>query len=176
MNGAATAGLAASIRQDIGTVESGGPAMAAAIGGSGGPVHVGGQQPYGEFIQGNKYEVEGISGTGVSPGRESQVSVTQGITAEELAKLFAAVCRQIEDRLEDPDVGKTEIAETVRRIEQEAARGEEADPSEVKRWPDSLAEMAPDTVEVTIACLTNPAAGIASVIREVAERAKVEAS
>jgi len=98
-----------------------------------------------------------------------------GLAGEELARLFTAVYRQIETRPEDPDVDKEELTETVQKVEKEAAKGEAANPSKVERWLKTLALMAPDILEVTAACLLNPVAGVATVIRKVAEKAKAEA-
>lgn len=54
-------------------------------------------------------------------------------------------------------------------------QGEAANPTKVERWLRALALMASDIFDVTVACLTNPVAGIATVIRKVAEKAKAEA-
>jgi hypothetical protein len=35
--------------------------------------------------------------------------------------------------------------------------------------------MAPDILDVTVACLTNPVAGVATAIRKIAEKAQAEA-
>ena len=91
-----------------------------------------------------------------------------------LAQLFEAIYQQIEARPEDPDVDHEEIAGEVKRIEQEVAKAEAANPNKVKRWLANLAEMAPDILEVTVASLTNPAAGVATVISKIAKKAKAE--
>ncbi|MCL4300583.1 MAG: hypothetical protein KJ077_32905 [Anaerolineae bacterium] len=98
-----------------------------------------------------------------------------GITGAELAQLFQTVYQRIETRPADPNVDKEEVKETVQKIEQEAKKGEEANPTKVERWLKTLKEMAPDIGDVTIACLTNPAAGVAMVIKKIAEKAQAEA-
>jgi hypothetical protein len=85
------------------------------------------------------------------------------------------VYKQIEARPEDPDVDKEELTETVQKVEQEAAKGEEANPTKMERWLKFLGDMAPDILEVTAACLTNPLAGVGTVIRKIAEKASAEA-
>jgi hypothetical protein len=215
---ATSAGLAANVAQDVGTVESGGTVAGAVLGGREGHVHVGGQQQYGDVVQGGKQEVhtEGgayvqgnvttsggdfvgrdkithgdevhgdkvggdkitagdVSGTSIAIGRGAQASVTQGLGGDELAKLFAAVYQQIEARPEAPDVDKEELTDTVQKIQDEVAKGEQANPNKVERWLGNLAKMAPDILDVTVACLTSPAVGIATVIRKIAEKAKAEA-
>lgn len=100
---------------------------------------------------------------------------TKGLTGADLAQLFQTVYQRIETRPADPNVDKEEVKETVQKIEQEAKKGDEANPTKVERWLKTLKDMAPDIGDVTIACLTNPAAGVAMVIKKIAEKAKAEA-
>ena len=69
---------------------------------------------------------------------------------------------------------KTELTETVQKIEQEAVKGEAANPTKVERWLKFLAGMAPDIWDVTVASLANPVAGIATALRKVVDKAKAE--
>lgn len=131
---------------------------------------------HGDKVKGDSITVGDISGsTGIAIGRGAQASVTSGIGGDELAQLFSAVYRQIEIRPQDPDVDKEELADTVKKIELEAAKGENANPRKVERWLLFLADMAPDIMEVAAATLADPIAGVASVIRKVAEKVKSEA-
>jgi hypothetical protein len=118
----------------------------------------------GDEVGGDKIAVGDISGsTGVAIGRGAQATVTRtGLSGDEIARLFAAVYRRIEARPEDPDVDKEELTETVRKIQREAAKGEAANPNRVARWLKTLALMASDIFDVTVACLTSPVAGIAA--------------
>jgi hypothetical protein len=134
-----------------------------------------GDEVHGDKVGGDKITVGDISGsTGIAIGRGAQASVTQGLGGDEIAKLFDAVYQQIEARPEDPDVDKKELTETVQKIQGEVAKGEEANPNRVERWLKTLAIMADDIFEVTVACLSNPVAGVATVIRKVTEKAKEE--
>jgi hypothetical protein len=135
-----------------------------------------GDEVRGDKVGGDKITVGDISGSsGVAIGRGAQATVKQGLGGDEIARLFEAVYQQIEARPEDPDVDKEELTETVQKVQEETAKGEEANPKKVERWLSNLAEMAPDILDVTVACLTNPAAGIATVIQKVAGRAREEA-
>lgn len=140
---------------------------------TGGGAYVGGSVTVsgGNFVGRDKRTVA-ITGDGNVVGDGSSAQV--GVSGEELAKLFAGVQQKIEARPEDPDVDKQEIVETVEKIEQEAAKGEDANPKKVERWLKTLASMADDIFEVTAACLLNPIAGVATVIRKVVEKAKEE--
>jgi hypothetical protein len=138
--------------------------------------HVHGDEVHGDKVGGDKITVGNISGgTGIAIGRGAQATVTHGLGGDELAKLFDAVYQQVEARREDPNVDKEELTGTVQKVQAEAAKGEAANPTKVERWLGNLAAMAPDIWDVTVACLTNPAAGVAAVIRKVAEKAKAEA-
>ena len=138
--------------------------------------HIHGDEVHGDKVGWEKITVGDISGsTGVAIGRGAQATVTQGLGGDELAKLFATVYRRIEARPEDPDVDKAELTNTIQQIQTEVAKGEAANPNKVERWLKTLAGMADDIFEVTVACLASPAAGVATVIRKVVEKAKAEA-
>jgi len=132
------------------------------------------EQP--ESGPGDRFEVRDINQSTLAIGRGAQVTINRGLEAEELAQAFASVYQRIEARPPDPDVEKKEIAQTVEKIETEVVKGEGANPNKVERWLKTLAMMAPDILDVTVATLTSPAAGIAAVVRKVAERAKQEGS
>ncbi len=118
-----------------------------------------------------------ITGDGNVVGDHSRATVIrqEGIGDAELAALFADVYRKIEARPADADVDKGEVVEVVEKIEKEAAKGEEANPRKVERWLKTLAMMGDDILDVTTACLINPAAGVATVIRKIAAKAREEA-
>ena len=141
---------------------------------TGGGAYIGGSVTVGgNFVGRDQIHISDSTGVAVGPG--AQASVTQGLGGDELARLFAAIYQQIEARPEAPDVDKEELADTVQKIQAEVARGEQANPNKVERWLGNLAKMAPDILDVTLACLTNPAVGIAAVISKIAEKAKAEA-
>ena len=129
-----------------------------------------------ESTGGDTITVSGINGSNVAAGRGASVTVNQGLSGEDLSKLFASIYQKIESRPPDPDVDKEEVQGTVQNIEKEVQKGEEANPSKVERWLKTLALIAPDIFEVTLATLASPAAGIATVIRKVAEKARQEAA
>ena len=135
----------------------------------------------------SKAKTEQIKGTGgnsirigssvsgnnvVLAGNHIKVTQSNGMQAAEIAKLFAIIYQKIETRPEDPKVEKEEITQAVQRIEQETVKGEEANPDKVDRLLKTVSGMAPEIGEVILATLTSPAAGIATVIRKIAEKAK----
>jgi hypothetical protein len=157
------------------SIDSGGGAV------TGGDVNVG---EHGEFVGrdktvgGDEIKVGDISGsTGVAIGRgaSAEVEIGAGVDIDEITKKFEEILQTIESRPEDPDVDKDELTETVQKIQAEATKGEVANPNKVERWLRNLVQMGPDIFEVVFATLTSPAAGIAAVIRSVAEKVKAEA-
>lgn len=128
---------------------------------------------HGDQVGGDKISVGDISGSqGVAIGRNARVSTRSGMGAQELAELFSVIYQKIETRPADPLVEKDEIAEQVKRIENEVAAGETAEPAKIERWLRNLATMAPDILDVTVAALTGPAAGIYVAIRKIAQKVK----
>jgi hypothetical protein len=79
---------------------------------------------------------------------------------------------QIGARRDDPSVEKDEIRAKVQQIEQEAKAGAPANEGKLARWLRELATLAPNSFDVTVACLTNPVAGFAEVVKKVAAMAK----
>jgi len=131
----------------------------------------------GDFVGRDQQKISTAGeGTVIGDGSTSTVTRTEGVSGQDLAELFSGIYQRIESRPPDPDVDKEEITETVRKIETEAAKGEEANPKKVERWLRTLGTMAGDILDVTAACLLSPAAGVATVIRKVATKAQAEAS
>jgi len=136
-----------------------------------------GDEVHGNKVGGDKITVGNISGSaGIAIGRGAQATVVQeGLDANEIARLFAIVYRRIEARPDDPNVDKEELTGITQEIQREIAKGDAANPNKVERWLRALALMASDILEVTVACLTSPVAGIAAAVRKVAEKARAEA-
>lgn len=130
---------------------------------------------HGDQVGGDKISVGNISRSkGVAIGRGAQVTIQSGISGKELAELFAPIYQKIESRPPDPLVEKEEIVDQVKRIENEVAAGEKAEPAKIERWLRNLATMAPDILDVTVAAITGPAAGIYMAIRKIAQKLKEE--
>jgi len=109
-----------------------------------------------------------VSGTGIAIGHGASAVVQHGVLGQELEPLFASVLTHIERRPADHEVDKAELARTVTQVEQEAARGEEADLGRLAHLLKTLKAIAPDVLEVTAAALLNPVAGVATAVRKIA--------
>lgn len=112
---------------------------------------------------------------GVAIGTNSQATVSYGVSGEQLAELFAPIYSRIQQRPEDPGVDKQQLKKAVQDVQQEAAKGEQANGNTIKGWLGFVAAVAPDILEVIVSTLTSPVAGIATLIRKIAEEAKQEA-
>lgn len=133
------------------------------------------EEAQGDKVGGDKISVGNISRSqGVAIGRGARAAVQSGMGAKELHELFSAIYQKIEARPPDPLVEKEEITEQVKRIEDEVATAEKAEPAKIERWLRNLAAMAPDILEVTVAALTSPLAGISTAVRKIAQKAKEE--
>ncbi len=118
-----------------------------------------------------------VTADGDIVGRDKVTKINYGINSEdmvELVKQFAQIKRNIDARPDDANIDKSELKDTVERIEQEVKKGEAANPTKVARWLRFLAGMADDIFQVTIATLSNPVTGVAKAIQLVAQKAKNE--
>ena len=97
-----------------------------------------------------------------------------GLAGEDLAVL-AASFQQVHAQIaatsaRDKDADSEILTGVANRLEEEASKGEDADPDAIKRGLGTLAKLAPDVLEVAVNALTNPGAAVASAVR-VAARA-----
>lgn len=138
-----------------------------------GPVHFGDQIQSQEVVHGTSVKIGGdVSGSNIVVGNNNNVSLTQGASAEEIAKAFSTLMQAVQTKPDDPM--KTVAETAVKGLEAEAAKGEDADEGKVGQWFTTLAKMAPDILEVAIDTFTNPIKGLSTVFKKVAERAKAE--
>jgi hypothetical protein len=122
---------------------------------------------------GDQIRIGNISGSsGIAVGRGARASVSRGVSGAELSRLFEHVYRQVEERPGTSAAQKSEISATVKSVHREAGKGARADTGKIEGWLKTLANLAPDILDVTIASLTSPIAGISAAVRKIAERAR----
>lgn len=117
---------------------------------------------------------ENVTISGDIVGRD-KITTTYGADAGQMAELikhFEQIYRRIDEQPARPDVDKSEIKDTVNKIEDEVKKGEQANTGKVERWLKFLAEMSDDIFQVTAATLANPMAGVAKTIQLVARKAR----
>lgn len=129
----------------------------------------------GDYVGGDKITTGNISGAGIAIGSHAQAIVQQSSSDRAaFTRAFAAIYAAIEERPEDPNVDKAEMSDMVKKIEQEALKGDQANEQKLTRWLRALAAMADDIFEITVAALTGPQAAFATVARKVAEKERKE--
>lgn len=174
--------------QVIGTVETHGDQ----------PVHLGGEQHYGDTVQGDKIDTRGgayfkeaintaggdfvlgdkiegdlvegdkIAGDKITViGDQAQVDVRHGLDAAALAELFKEVNRRIDRLPAQAEIDQDELKDTAQRVEQEVAKGDQANSDRLKRWLEVLEKYAPEVVEIVVNTLLNPGTGAASAVKSV---------
>jgi phage tail sheath gpL-like len=149
----------------VDSVEAGGIVFGATIGDA---PQIGGQRQYGDTI--NVADI--TNGSHIAIGKNNQITVTQGVSPEEIAKAFSTLLQAVQAKPESPEKAMAQTA--VQGLEAEAQKGEKAEESNVQKWISFLGEMAPDIWEVAVDTFTNPIKGVSTVFKKVAERAKAE--
>ena len=120
--------------------------------------------------------VRNVSGEINIAGRDirKRTTIRQGASAEVIAQALAEALVKTKKRPKTTRAKKTEIEQEVRAIESELGQ-KKADKGFLAERFRNLAKMAPDILEVIIAGLGNPAAGVGMVAKKIAEKAKAEA-
>ena len=129
-----------------------------------------GRSPSRSIDEINIGNISGGTGFAIGRGAQSNVIQTAAMTADAIANAFEAIQQKINAM---PDGSYKNVAENaITALETEARMGEDASESEVQRWINFLAEIAPDAWEVAINIFANPIMGVGTVFRKIAERAK----
>lgn len=184
------------IQIDVGRID-GGQVIGQVNAHGDGPLHIGGEQHYGDDVQGDKIDLGGgayiehadtaggdlvlghkiggdfvqgdkIEGDKITvTGQGGRVEVSHGLDATSLAAVFQQVSRRLDRLPEQGEIDTDELQELARRVEKEIAKGDAANPQRLKRWLEVLEKYAPSVVEILVNALLNPGAGVASAIRAV---------
>jgi hypothetical protein len=135
-------------------------------------ISIGGNASIGEFVGGNKTTTTQNAGGDIVGGNK-----TTGLDANQLAELmkqFVSINQRVDALPHIDDDEKAELKDTLKKVEEEVKKGEEANPNKVERWIKFIAGMSEDIFKVTAASLTNPAAGVATAIKLIVEKANSE--
>jgi len=100
-----------------------------------------------------------------------------GMSAADFAQAFETIYAKIAEKPapEQPTI-KMAVDAIKTETEKEAVKGQKADENTVTLFANSLLNMAPDILEVIAATFANPAAGVATVIRKILEKARGQAA
>ncbi len=126
-----------------------------------------------------------ISGGSVNVGGDivgrdkitTTTTTTYGISGDQLAALvkeFSQINKKVDEVQLPPDVDKTEVKDTVKKIEEEVKKGDQANGAKVERWLKFLGDMSGDILQVTAAALTNPVLGVTKAVQLIAKKAQQE--
>jgi len=123
--------------------------------------------------------ISDINGTvNVAGGNITTHQTSTGLSAAEIKQLFDQLYAKIETRPETPTADKEDLKAEVKEIQTTvtaaAQKSEKVDEGFLARRFRNIARMAPDVLDVVVATLGNPLAGLGVAVRKIAEKAKEE--
>ena len=119
--------------------------------------------------------IEGAVSTGGGDFVGRDQARTGGLSAADIAALFAPIYDRIDGRAGTSPEDKADLKSDLGDVEAEVKKGDQADETVLSRRLRNIQRMAPDILEVVAATLTNPLAGLSAVARKVAERMRASA-
>lgn len=120
----------------------------------------------GAYIGGN------VSLGGGSFIARDQINYAGAAPSSEMTAAFEKLTAAI-NKLADPV--DTQVAQlAVQQLQTEAAKGDAASEETVKKWFERLIAMSSDIWEVAVTTFINPIAGVSTVFKKIAEKAKAE--
>lgn len=132
-----------------------------------------------DYFAGNKNDnsikVGNITGsTGITIGHGARATITQNnnVDPDAISETFATILKWV-DKLDDDDQ-KRDAKDALKKLEEEAKKGEHANEGRMRKWLDFLAGMSGDLFDVVVATFTNPVSGLSTAFRKITERTKKE--
>ena len=123
--------------------------------------------------------VSDVSGSvNVAGGDITTHQTTTGLRAEDIKKLFDQLYTAIETRPATPSGDKEDLKAEVKEIQstvtEAAQKNEKVDEGFLSRRFRHIARMAPDVLDLVVAMLANPLAGLGVAVKKIADKAKEE--
>ncbi len=123
--------------------------------------------------------ISGASGTiNIAGGNITTHQTTTGLSAAEIKQIFKTVYSAIESNAKASPADKKDLKADVEEIQntvtEAAKKNEKVDESFLSRRFRNIARMAPDVLEVLVATLANPLAGLGIAVKKIADKAKEE--
>jgi hypothetical protein len=116
----------------------------------------------------------------VAGGNITTHNTVTGLSVSDIKQLFDDLCQEIDRQASASASDKEDIKEEVREIQstvtQAVQKNEPVDESFIARRFRNIARMAPDILDVIVASLANPLAGLGVAVKKIAEKAKAEVS
>lgn len=121
--------------------------------------------------------ISDISGNvNVAGGNITTHRTVTGLSAAEIKQLFDGLYAEIDKRantsVADKEDIKAEVKEIQSTVTEAAQKNEKVDESFLSRRFRNIARMAPDMLDVVVATLGNPLAGLGVAVKKIAEKAK----
>src|SRR5688572_17409832 len=128
----------------------------------------------------NVGDISDVSGTvNIAGGNVTTHYTTTGLSGPEIQQLFDTLYSRIESRPQTSPAQKDDLKSEVQEIQitltEAIEKNREVDESFLSRRFRNIARMAPDVVDVIVATLANPLAGLGAIVKKVAQKAKEEA-
>jgi len=123
--------------------------------------------------------ISDVSGAiNIAGGNISTQQTTTGLSAADIGKLFEQIYSTIEARPNTSPADKVDLKAEVQEVQsvvtQTVTKKNGLDEDFLSRHFRNIARMAPDILDVVVATLENPLAGIGVVVKKIAEKAKEE--
>lgn len=115
-------------------------------------------------IQGN------VSGSNIVAGNNNVIN--QNVV--DISAIFAPVYRTVDEHPSLSPAEKADVKAEIKDVEKEIQKGDQADESGLARHLRNIQRMAPDILDVAVAALANPAAGLGMVAKKIADKAASE--
>ena len=125
----------------------------------------------------NTSGVANIVGGGIF-GDTSVQNIKSGLSAAEIKQLFDGLYTSIETNAKTSPANKEDLKAEVQEIQstvtEAAQKNEKVDEGFLSRRFRNIARMAPDVLDVVVATLGSPLAGLGIAVKKIAEKAKAE--
>ncbi len=123
--------------------------------------------------------ISSVSGNvNIAGGNVTTHQTTTGLSAAEIKGLFDQVYAKIDARPDTPLTDKEDLKAEVKEIQatvtETAKENKKVDESFLARRFRNIARMAPDILDVVVATLANPLAGLGVAVKKIAEQAAPE--
>ena len=123
--------------------------------------------------------VSDISGSvNVAGGNITTHHTTTGLSGAEIKQLFDQIYNTIDARPQtssaDKEDLKAEVKEVQITITEAVQKNKEVDEGFLSRRFRNISRMAPDVLDVIVATLANPLAGLGAIVKKIAQKAKEE--
>lgn len=111
-------------------------------------------------IQGN------VTGSNIVAGNNNVIN--QNVA--NISAIFAPLYRTVDEHPTLPVAVKEDVKAEIKDVEKEIHNGDQLDESSVTRHLRNVQRMAPDILDVVVATLANPAAGLGMVAKKIADK------